>query len=111
VPLFWKRQRKRQFNQSEQIAKHLSARTGIPAHNVLCRTRNTQTQTRFSRAKRLKNLKNAFAIKRNTTTLIQDKPVILIDDVFTTGSTANECTKVLLDHGASKVAILTVLRG
>ena len=111
VPLFWKRKRKRQFNQSEQIAKHLSERTNIPTHNILNRIRNTKTQTRFSRAKRLKNLKNAFAINRSTSPLIQDKPIILIDDVFTTGSTANECSRILIENGASKVAILTVLRG
>jgi len=111
VPLFWKRQRKRRFNQSEQIAKHLSPITDIPYSLALQRIRNTETQTRFSRAKRLNNLKNAFSIHPKHASSIKNKPVILIDDVFTTGSTANECTKVLLEHGATRVAILTVLRG
>lgn len=111
VPLFWKRKRKRQFNQSEQIARHLSKLSGIPYYNALRRSRNTETQTHFSRAKRLKNLKNAFAARHRHISHIRDTPVILIDDVFTTGSTANECARVLLNHGASKIAVLTVLRG
>lgn len=111
VPLFWRRQRKRRFNQSEQIAKHLSKRTNIPYAPALKRIRNTETQTRFSRAKRLSNLKNAFSLNPKSQAIIQGKPIILIDDVFTTGSTANECTKVLLEHGAECVAVLTVLRG
>jgi competence protein ComFC len=111
VPLFWRRQRKRQFNQSEQIAKHLSSRTGISYQPALTRIRNTETQTHFNRAKRLKNLKHAFSINPRHLAHIQDKPIILIDDVFTTGSTADECSRVLLEHGASRVAVLTVLRG
>lgn len=111
VPLYWLRQRKRRFNQAEEIGKKLSAHTGIRICNALKRTRNTQTQTRFSRAKRLENLDSAFAIKWRFRKLIQGKPVIILDDVFTTGSTANECAKVLKNGGAERVSILTVLRG
>ena len=111
VPLYWMRQRKRRFNQAEEIAKKLSASTKIPFCNALKRTRNTQTQTRFSRAKRLENLASAFALKKRYTALIKGKHIILLDDVFTTGSTANECAKALVQAGAKKVAVLTVLRG
>lgn len=111
VPLHWMRQRKRRFNQAEEICKKLSHHIGIPVLKALKRTRNTHTQTRFSRAKRLENLNAAFAISKRFKNRIQDKPVILVDDVFTTGSTANECAKVLVQNGVQKVAILTVLRG
>ncbi len=111
VPLFWKRQRMRRFNQSEQIARHISKQTGIPTLNALKRTRNTETQTRFSRSKRLKNLKGAFDLKAKHKATIQSHPIILVDDVFTTGSTANECSRTLIKNGASSVAVLTVLRG
>jgi ComF family protein len=111
VPLFWKRKRNRRFNQSEEIARHLSRLTDIPFLNALKRIRNTETQTRFSRAKRLKNLKNAFSIHPKHQKTIAEKPIILIDDVFTTGSTAEECSKELIAHGAQKVCVLTVLRG
>ena len=111
VPLFWIRQRKRRFNQAEEIGKTLSARTDIPLHNALRRTRNTKTQTRFSRAKRLENLKSAFTLKSSYKKQIQGQRIILLDDVFTTGSTANECAKVLKSAGAKNIAVLTVLRG
>ncbi len=114
VPLFWWRKRKRRFNQAEEIARSLAKHT--PHHNLtvinaLKRTRNTQTQTRFSRKKRLHNLAGAFQIKPRYKNTILNKPVILIDDVFTTGSTANECAKVLISNGAQRVAVLTTLRG
>lgn len=111
VPLYWLRMRKRKFNQSEEIAKCLAKLTHIPAINALKRNRNTQTQTRFSRAKRLENLSGAFEAVPRFKSAIRDQPVILLDDVFTTGSTANECAKVLLHNGAARVAVLTVLRG
>lgn len=111
VPLYWMRQRKRRFNQAEEIGKKLSAHTGIPIRNALKRTRNTQTQTRFSRAKRLENLDSAFALKWRYKKLVQGKSLILLDDVFTTGSTANECAKILKNGGAERVVVLTVLRG
>jgi len=111
VPLHWLRQRQRRFNQAEEIGKKLSVYTGIPQIPLLKRTRNTQTQTRFSRAKRLKNLDAAFAVKGKHTQQIRGKSLILIDDVFTTGSTANECAKMLKHQGAEKIAVLTVLRG
>lgn len=111
VPLYWLRLRKRKFNQSEEIAKRLAKLTDITSVNALKRNRNTQTQTRFSRAKRLENLSGAFEIIPRFKTTIRNRPIILLDDVFTTGSTANECAKVLIENGASRVAVLTVLRG
>ncbi|MBT8038284.1 MAG: ComF family protein [Verrucomicrobiae bacterium] len=111
VPLYRLRLRKRKFNQSEEIAKCLAKNRQLTAVNALKRNRNTQTQTRFSRAKRLANLSGAFDITPRFKARIQDKRVILLDDVFTTGSTANECAQVLVKNGASHVAVLTVLRG
>ncbi len=111
VPLHWMRQRKRRFNQAEEICKKLSAQTNIPHLSALKRIRNTQTQTRHNRAKRLENLKSAFSMTMRMKARIQGKHIILIDDVFTTGSTANECAKILMQNGAQKTAVLTVLRG
>lgn len=111
VPLFWRRQRQRRFNQSEKIAQHLSSLSNIPMATALKRTRDTETQTHFNRKKRLKNLKNAFCVTPKKLNLIDNQNIILIDDVFTTGSTANECARTLIEHGARRVAVLTVLRG
>jgi len=111
VPLYWLRLRKRKFNQSEEIARSLVKLTNLTVVNALIRNRNTETQTRFSRKKRLENLNGAFELKTSYKSTILDQPVILIDDVFTTGSTANECARVLIENGAKCVAVLTLLRG
>ncbi|MDG1357104.1 MAG: ComF family protein [Akkermansiaceae bacterium] len=111
VPLHPSRMRKRKFNQSEELAIQLQKRTGLEASNALKRIRNTATQTRFSRSKRLENLRGAFGLKARYKKHVQGKRIILVDDVFTTGSTANECSKVLLNHEAKSVAVLTLIRG
>jgi len=111
VPLHWKRKLKRTFNQSELIAKELSKLSGIPWQNLLKRSKSTGTQTRLNRHERLKNIQSAISLKSSV------KPpsgisIILIDDVFTTGSTAEACSKVLKKHGiAQNLIVLTALRG
>jgi len=111
VPLHWARLRKRKFNQAEEMTICLKKKTGLPYINALKRIRNTATQTRFSRSKRLENLRGAFELRAKYKKHIQGRRIILVDDIFTTGSTTHECSKVLLHHGASSVAILTLLRG
>lgn len=108
VPLHRRRQRWRQFNQSHEIARPLGKRLGLPVHCILRRIRPTVTQTRLSRAQRRKNLRGAFAVKGR----VEAKGgVVLVDDVFTTGSTANECARVLRAAGFQKVIVVTVMRG
>lgn len=111
VPLHWRRMRQRKFNQAEEIARHVSAQTKTPFYNALKRIRHTETQTRFSRKKRQKNLRGAFAIKHRCIEKIKNQSIILLDDVFTTGSTADACAQILINNGAKRVAVLTVLRG
>ncbi len=111
VPLHWRRYRKRSFNQAEEIARSLTAlRNDLTMLNALRRIRYTETQTDFSRAKRLQNLKGAFEVNTKYLQHIKQRPLILLDDVFTTGATANECAKTLRQAGASSVAILTLVR-
>ena len=112
VPLHWRRYKRRQFNQSEEIALSITQlRPELKTINALKRNRYTETQTRLSRSMRLKNLKGAFSVNKRQQQEITDQHIILVDDVFTTGSTANECSKTLLQAGASSVAVLTLLRG
>lgn len=111
VPLHWSRLRKRKFNQAEEMARCLGKRIGLRCFNVLERSRNTASQTRYSRSMRLENLREAFELRVRHRERIKGKRVILVDDIFTTGSTVNECTKVMLKHGALSVAVLTLLRG
>jgi competence protein ComFC len=109
VPLHPKRQDERGFNQAEEIAKELSKLTHIPYQQLLKRNHYTNAQAKVShRSQRLKNLQNVFEV-------LPAEPVparvLLIDDVVTTGSTLNECTKVLKEHGAKQVFALTVSHG
>ena len=111
VPLHWQRLRVRHFNQADEIARALSEITHLPVVRALKRIRSTSTQTRLSRHQRQKNLHGAFALTRKGTALEKAPGVVLIDDVFTTGSTVHECARVLRKSGIQKVIVVTVMRG
>jgi ComF family protein len=113
VPLHRRRRLWRYFNQAEEIARSLGRETGLPLCKALLRTRSTSSQTRLSRAQRLKNLKGAFALSRDGTVFVAAKPAgaVLVDDVFTTGATSDECARLLRRSGVQKVVVVTVMRG
>ncbi|MGE9267674.1 MAG: ComF family protein [Verrucomicrobiales bacterium] len=112
VPLHPNRQRHRKRNQAEEIARALASHCDFPLLPALKRTRHTTTQTRLNRSQRLKNLKGAFAIRPRHLPRLRQATVILIDDVFTTGSTLQECAKTLrYDGKAAKIIALTLARG
>ncbi|MGC6426666.1 MAG: ComF family protein [Akkermansiaceae bacterium] len=112
VPLHWVRQQKRHGNQALELAKSLARLSGIPLCPALKRTRRTQTQTRLTRKERLTNLKGAFQIRPKMLPELENATVLLIDDVFTTGSTSHECAKLLSAKGkAARIIILTLVRG
>jgi ComF family protein len=113
VPLHRKRLQHRYFNQALEIALSLTKYTGLPVLKALRRIRNTDTQTRLNRKQRMENLLGAFEITRHGHQWIESSPsgAILIDDVFTTGSTVNECAKTLRHAGFRKVFVVTVMRG
>lgn len=110
VPLHWKRKWQRGFNQAEEISRTLSKLAHIPSHNALKRRRNTQTQTKLGRSKRLHNLDGAFKLRSLPKHF---RTAILIDDVLTTGSTAEACARVLRKHAPQleNIVVLTALRG
>ncbi len=109
VPLHKKRLQQRGFNQSLILAQKLFPNDKKKIRvDLLARKANTQNQTGLSGTERRKNLKNAFSV-RNPYKIAGQKAV-LIDDVFTTGSTANECAKALKATGAKRVDVLTVCR-
>lgn len=114
VPLHRRRELWRYFNQAEEIARPISAITGLLCCPALVRQRGTGSQTRLSRAQRLQNLRGAFALsKQGKALLAKDRPggVVLVDDVFTTGATTGECARVLRRAGIQKVVVVTVMRG
>jgi competence protein ComFC len=109
VPLHPVRLRERGYNQAEALASVVSRQIGVPVTPCLQRVRYTLTQTRFDRVQRRRNLRGAFALRKNTG--VTGKRLLLIDDVLTTGSTLHECAAVLLERGARSVRALTVARG
>ncbi|MFC5051142.1 ComF family protein [Rubritalea spongiae] len=110
VPLHWRRSWQRGFNQAEEISRALSKLTSIPYKKCLKRTRHTQTQTKLDRKHRLHNLQGAFQIRSIPKHF---RSAILIDDVFTTGSTAEACSSTLRKHAPQleNIVVLTALRG
>jgi ComF family protein len=108
VPLHWRRQWQRGFNQSELLARGTARRSGVPAVNALRRKKSTATQAGLSNTGRRRNVTGAFDCKR--TSLVEGRRILLIDDVMTTGSTAASCALALKRAGAGRVALLTVAR-
>ena len=109
VPLFWEKEKKREFNQSELIVRHLSKRLNLHGGMALRRIKETKSQVGLDREKRIENVENAF--KCVDKRMIKGKVVLLVDDVATTGSTLNECAKALITAGAKKVIAAVVARG
>ena len=109
VPLYKSKLRERGFNQSLELAAQISKMFSLPlSSNSLYRRKPTISQTELSRQERLINVKAAFAVRNN---LVFKKQVLLVDDVFTSGATVNECSKTLLEAGACAVSVLTLARG
>src|SRR5213592_2985229 len=108
VPLHPARKRERGFNQASLLAELLSAQISIQSKPLLERIRYTTTQTALDRTERIENLHNAFRLRKNTN--VRDLRVLLIDDVLTTGSTLNECARILKGAGAISVHAATAAR-
>jgi ComF family protein len=107
VPLHPRRLRERGFNQALLLAKELSCRTGIPYFKaILKKKKPTLPQVNLSGVEREKGLRGAFHVVEKKKLL--GKSVLLVDDVYTTGATVNECSKVLIAGGAGKVDVLTL---
>ena len=108
VPLHKKRMRTRGFNQAEKIASYLSDYTEIPIIDCIKRNRNTKRLYALNKFQREKELKNAFEVKDGSEK-IKCKRVLLIDDIFTTGTTVNEISKKLKIYGVDEIIVLTFL--
>ncbi|WP_447970709.1 double zinc ribbon domain-containing protein [Nitrospira sp. M1] len=109
VPMHGTRLREREYNQSLLLAHRLSAHFDIPLNYMaLIRTRATIPQTALSRHDRLKNLRRSFAVISPRS--IKEKTILLVDDVFTTGTTVNECAKTLRKAGSGNVYVVTLAR-
>ncbi len=111
VPIHDTKRRERGYNQTEIIADTLGRELGIPVwKDWLVRVRKTMPQKELNQQERLKNLEGAFAIKKRHD-LQGNTKVLLLDDIYTSGSTVEACTKVLLKAGADKVYVSTLCIG
>jgi competence protein ComFC len=108
VPLHPAKFREREFNQAAVLAGIIASRTRQPVLDCLQRTRYTGSQTLLHRKERMENLRGAFSLRHAYT--VTGRHLLLIDDIFTTGSTADECSRVLRAAGAASVRVLTVAR-
>ena len=108
MPLHWFRHWRRGYNQATLLAKELARRGGLPLVRGVRRTRATPPQAGLTGARRRANVSGAFQPLRGRP--LQGMRVLLVDDVFTTGSTASACALALKRAGASYVAVLTLAR-
>lgn len=105
VPMTKLEKAKRHFNQSELLAKQLSKILDVECKSLLKKTKNTPKQHKLDIETRTENLKNCFAANKKES--IKGKMVLLVDDVKTTGTTLNECSKVLRRAGAKAICCVT----
>jgi ComF family protein len=110
VPLHRKKEKARGFNQAAYLARVLASSRCLkrPLKGVLVKTRETAPQSGLDRRARRKNVRRAFALKKQHA--VRGRRILLIDDVMTTGATIEECAHVLLAGGARSVRVLTAAR-
>lgn len=107
VPISKKRKRERGFNQAEEIAKCLSNIVGVPVMYLLEKPEDGKHQAGLSRAERMKNLSNSFSVAPDAESFVKGKSIMIVDDVFTTGTTLNECSKVLKKLKPKRILTMT----
>ena len=99
----------RQFNQAAVLARELSRHTGIAVDPLLLtRARTTRSQVGLTRDQRRRNVAGAFSVTRGARRRLQGKNVLLVDDVITTGATAEACARALKRAGAARVDVLAL---
>lgn len=109
VPIHSKRRKQRGYNQSELMARNIAKNTGLEiVADALVKVRNNTAQSTLNREDRQNNVRKVYGIKNFEK--IKNKRVVLVDDIYTTGSTVNECSRVLKNAGASEVAVLVVAK-
>jgi ComF family protein len=111
VPLHWRRGFSRRFNQSGALARSISRHSGVAvARDALRRIRPTEHQIGLSRSERATNVQGAFQVATERRAEIQGRRVILVDDVLTSGATADTCARALLRARAAQVGLLVFAR-
>ena len=109
VPMHKKKMQKRGYNQTELVANELEKSLGIPMRkDILSKVVNTTTQSKLGGKARQTNIQHAFFIKNDYE--VEDKKIILLDDIYTTGATSEECSRVLKEAGAKEILVLVLAK-
>ena len=109
VPISKKRMKERGYNQSLLIAKKLSREVKIPLQvNCLLKTKNIIEQSKLNKEQRKQNIQNVYELKNGE--ILNNKRILLIDDIYTTGSTVNECAKILQQARREKIDVLVLAK-
>lgn len=109
VPISRKRKKERGYNQSELIAKEIAQILSIKYNNQsLFKTKNIIEQSKLNKEDRQKNIQGVYELHQPQ--LVEDKKILLIDDIYTTGSTVNECSKTLWQAHPKKIGVLTLAK-
>lgn len=110
VPMTFDRMKSRGYNQCEVLANELSSISKVPCLELLTKEHETEHQANLDFNGRIKNLKGSFVINSEYLDIVKNKNILIIDDVFTTGSTIHECARVLLKGKANGVSALTFVK-
>ncbi len=111
VPCHKKAVRKRGFDHAKQLAEYYAEKINLPCITTLERTQQLKDTSKLSKAERIEGIKNNFAVPQTLDKdTLKDKTVLLVDDILTTGATANECARVLKENGAKTVLVAVFAR-
>ncbi len=109
VPVHKTRKKSRGYNQSELIAKELAKRLNLKFYSdVLIKINNNKVQSKLNKKERMKNVKNVYKIINEQR--INNKNIIILDDIYTTGATINECIKELIKADVNKIGVLILAK-
>ncbi len=109
VPISKKRRKERGYNQCELIAKEIAKKVGVYYTNqCLFKTKHIVEQSKLKKEERQKNIQNVYELKNKQ--ILKNKKILLIDDIYTTGSTVNECCKILRQAEPKSIDVLTIAK-
>lgn len=109
VPISKKRQKERGYNQSLLIARKIAEKTNLELmNNCLIKTKNIIEQSKLNKEDRLQNIYGVYELTNRQ--LIENKKILLIDDIYTTGSTVNECSRILRKANPEKIGVLVLAK-
>ncbi len=109
VPISKKRRKERGYNQSELIAKEIAKNLGIEYNtDCLFKVKNIVEQSKLNKEERQKNIQGVYELHKQNR--LQNKKILLIDDIYTTGSTVNECCKILKQASPKQIEVFTLAK-